>query len=152
MIAVDIADKEEVRGVAKHIWHLVGEDGASYDDFNPVTSYNDGWIKAELDGNVIAVCRVQQRNTKTVEIHPYAAKDFKDMAVDSGAAFLRWLKSKGVLKVLGFVGTCHKPVYNVAKKLGFKEEGLVRASYLKNGKLNDQWVLGVSLDEFEEKS
>jgi RimJ/RimL family protein N-acetyltransferase len=38
-------------------------------------------------------------------------------------------------------------VYNLAKNVGFKDEGVNRMSFTKNGKTHDQWLLGLTRKE-----
>ena len=55
-------------------------------------------------------------------------------------------------KVIVFIPIINKNVKMFALRIGFKEEGLNRQSYIKNGDIIDQWLMGMTQKEIKEIS
>jgi RimJ/RimL family protein N-acetyltransferase len=68
-------------------------------------------------------------------------------------AFLEWFltnSKEDANKVNVKIPTFNKVGKNMALKIGFKEEGIDRQSYQRDGKFYDQYLLGITKNEIKE--
>ena len=86
-----------------------------------------------------------------MQIHPMMPKSTRGKrAYNSAQEVLRWIfTTTKYQKVVCEIPVIYRNVKLFAMKAGMKEEGLNRFSYLKNGKIIDQWHLGIAKQEFE---
>ena len=68
------------------------------------------------------------------------------MTKEMGQALLDWVwgNTDEYKKLVALVPFLYPHVQSFAKSLGFEHEGTLTKSYLKNGDLHDQWILGFS--------
>jgi RimJ/RimL family protein N-acetyltransferase len=89
-------------------------------------------------------------NGVTVLIHPHVLPEVRSKyARESCLAALKWIYDNApkYVKITALIPVIHKNVKLFAKRIGFKEEGINRKSYLKDGKVIDQWLLGITRSE-----
>lgn len=137
--------------VKKEIWERIKEDGLNKEDYEP--DENDGWLIFKVENKIAGICQMEVENSVTVNIHPALLKEYRPfygrLAVK---LFLKWMSAcsfRKIQKVIATIPTCYPIVKNCALRLGFKVEGINRKSILKDGKLHDQWNLGMTRNEME---
>lgn len=119
-----------------------------------LTELPQGWeFLGVYDDNVLrgfyAIC---PSNMITAEIHTSLLPEFRGVkALQSGKLFLSHLFSK-YLKAISYVPSYNKKALLYAQLLGFKIEGINRSSFIKNGQLLDQTLVGLTQGEFNERS
>jgi len=97
-------------------------------------------LSEDKDGVVMVV----PRNSIEYELHIAVLPEAKHRAFYYGKRALDWLFSNGCLKATVMVPFTNEQVYKYCLKMGFSTEGINRMSFLKNGKLNDQWFMGLT--------
>lgn len=129
------------------IWDLAAGDGMEKELFIPRIDPFSMWLLAKTD-KICGIILVEIENAAAIRIHPYSYDKGKWFYMMK--AFFRWFmenSSEQLQKI-----NAKTPVYNsgarkLLLKLGFKDEGTDRLSFLKNGELFDQYILGITKDE-----
>lgn len=137
-----------IKNLIYQVWDLFAEDDIK--EFEPYAGYGVGWLIVTEDGDIIGFCKLVIRQVKTVEIHPYCMPDHRARCRELGKSILEWCYNNHTIeKVVGYIGVCHRSLYNTAKKIGFRDEGVNRKAYWKNGEMLDQWCVGITRKEIE---
>lgn len=141
---------EGVRHIVLSQWDKYAEDGLSKADFNPKQMGNEAWLDIISDGEVIGVCKVTSLQLHTVCIHPYVAYPHRHKFKSALRQVLSTLFNQyPIHKVVAMVGVQHEYVIRTAMRLGARTEGLITRSYLKDGYLWDQVILGLEKGELK---
>lgn len=131
------------------MWATVAEDGHQPMDYLPDVQ-GEAWLLMYGEGEVYGVYRVHAMNSVTCEIHAQVVpKHRNEHALETGRLALKWIYDNAPQyeKVICWVPEIYPNVRGFAEKFGFKLEGTNRDSYLKNGQLHDQWLLGIKRSE-----
>lgn len=134
------------------MWATVAEDGHDPMDYTPDV-YGEGWLLLQDEDEVYGVYRVHAMNSVTCEIHAQVIpKHRKVHSRETGLLALEWIYKNApqYQKVVCWVPDVYPNVRKFAESFGFKLEGTNRLSYLKNGVLCDQWLLGITRNEIGE--
>lgn len=127
---------------------LAFEDGTDFNKWQPRIGENYLWLLVKQGGEIIAVCKMGIIQASMVDMHPYAMPGKCNKWKSIVKCILRWVyANKKINKVISFIGTNHITTYNLALKIGFNNEGLIKKSYLKDGKLHDQFIVGLTRNE-----
>lgn len=127
---------------------LAFEDGIDIEKWQPRVDLSCVWVVVLDRGEPIAICKMGIIQATMVDFHPYALPDKCRKWKSIVKCLLTWIYSnQRINKVISFIGTNHITTYKLALKLGFKNEGLIKKSYLKNGNLHDQHVVGLTREE-----
>lgn len=88
-------------------------------------------------------------NSICYEAHTCILPDFRgERALMAAQASVTWFfENTDGLKVITHVPRYNRIAYHFSKKVGFKDEGINRASFLKDGVLHDQYLLGITAEE-----
>ena len=150
MIA-ETKDSELIRSIVTlpELWETIAEDGVSLESWKP--DLNEGWLISSDDKGFVGIYNIHPTNGVTLQIHPMMPKSTRGKrAYGSAQEVLRWIfTTTKYQKVVCEIPVIYRNVKLFAMKAGMKEEGLNRFSYLKNGKIIDQWHLGIAKQEFE---
>lgn len=143
----------EVRRIMTYpsMWETVAEDGQDPATFQPDVD-DEIWLSIRADDKPIGLYQLQKRNAVTVEIHANMLPKYRKRHSDaSGKAALRWVREElpDIRKVIAWVPMLYMNVRAFCEKQGFRLEGTNRASYLKNGRLHDQYLLGITCSEID---
>jgi RimJ/RimL family protein N-acetyltransferase len=127
------------------IYRHAAEDGASLDpEFTE--SGREVWLLAIKDNEAIGIVNTTLENGSTAWFHPYILKSNKQDYLLLINLFLKWFDQYfpvEIQKLNTYVPSYAKKAYEVVMRAGFKDEGLNRKSYLKNGKLWDRHLVGL---------
>jgi len=131
------------------VFDEISEDNFSRDEWQP--DMNSGWFVHKEDDEVCGLWLAELRNGTTLEIHPIVPKKHRGKKAYKGAKeFFSWItKNTSYKKVNAEIATCYPNAKLFAMQCGMKVEGKIRASFQKNGKLHDQWMLGITREELE---
>ena len=144
-IAPDLAEK-----IIKEpeLWGRVSEDGQDDKTFKIEDRPEYLWLGI-FNGTMLIGCFFfHQENQSTVVIHIQIIEEFREhFAFDAGKAAIEWFSKSKFKKMVTQVPVIYQDVYHYAKKFGFLDEGINRASYSKNGRLHNQLRLGITKDE-----
>lgn len=137
--------------ITPEIWEQAAEDGVNQDDYHPSYDSLSSWLLCELDGDVIGLIFVHNESLCSISMHPYLIKKHKHKGRDMMTAFFNWFLTlpDGICKLNTSIPFSRKIVYNFAKAVGFKDEGINRMSHLKGGVIHDQYRLGLTRDEIK---
>ena len=84
-------------------------------------------------------------NGITCEVHIAALPESWGRAVSFFKECISWgFENTRYTKVIGFTPAYNRAALALAKRAGFKEEGRIKNSFLKNWELHDQIVFGLS--------
>lgn len=152
-VAVRTEDADFIKEVitSPGLWPTVAEDGHNPEDYIPDTE-RGCWLSIIHDGQFIGLYYIHAHNTVLAEIHAHILPECrKEFSFPSGGAALYWIYEYApqYQKIIANVPRIYENVKNFTAKFGFVVEGVNRKSYLKNGELHDQWLLGITRDEIK---
>ena len=134
------------------IWSTIAEDGQVKENYSPKVEA-ECWLEVTVDDKVIALYNIHTKNCITVEFHAHVLPKYrKEYSRPSFVAAFRWIYENAPVyqKVVGQIPFCCENVKRFCENIGFKHEGVNRLSYLKNGEILDQWIMGITRDEIKE--
>jgi RimJ/RimL family protein N-acetyltransferase len=106
------------------------------------------WLGVYVDDKLKGLYLLIAQNSITAEIHTCLLPDVRGVkAIQAGKALLLHLFSK-YKKAISYIPEYNKKATLYASMLGFKIEGINRESFLKNGKIHDQYLVGITKGEF----
>lgn len=145
---------DELSSILKdpYIWEQLTESDISPNDFYPEMKPTSFWLIARTD-EICGVVLVLAENSITTLIHPYMLEKHKGQGFYMIKAFLEWYLRNAKAeanKVNAKIPSFNKVGRKIALKVGFKDEGIDRQSYLRDGELYDQYLLGITRDEIKE--
>ena len=125
------------------VWPHVSDDNCSIQDFNPSNSMT--YLLVEDEGERMGFFGLSAINTICYEIHTTMLPKAWGKTLKYTKEVLDWIFANTVcLKVVTFVPETNKKALNLALKTGLKIEGFIEKSFLKNGSLIGQHVLGIN--------
>ena len=134
------------------LWDTIAEDGQKPEDFTPDTTDEVWLVMVSDDDGIVGLYNLHVRTCVTLEIHAHVFPEFrKKYSRDTGLAALTWIRDNApeYHKVIAQIPEIYENVKNFTCSFGFKVEGTNRKSYLKHGKIVDQWLLGITREELE---
>jgi RimJ/RimL family protein N-acetyltransferase len=145
-------DAAWIKSVITHpkIWPHVADDHAPKpEDFQPIMHDGLYYLAPEHDGQPIGVFFYHPHTRSVYEVHTCVLPEFWGDAAWTGAkAGLRWMVGNtSCVKVVTQVPHDNPRARRFALRVGLRDEGTNRASFLKDGDLLDQWTLGITKDE-----
>lgn len=109
---------------------------------------NHEWIGVVEDDQIQGLFVLITQNSKSVEIHTCLLPTLRgSKAIEAGKLILS-LIFKNYEKVISWIPENNRKAKLFSLRLGFEIEGINRASFLKNGKLQDQFLVGLTKGEY----
>ena len=151
MIAERTYDIKLIRKIMTRpdILATVAEDHFSDTDYVPEVN-GQCWLRMIVDGETIGLYTLHVRNCVPLEIHTGILHEYrKKYSHESIRKALRWIidNAPEYQKVIAWVPEIYPNVKNFACRNGFRIEGVNLISFLKNGVLDNQWLLGITKAE-----
>lgn len=146
---------EIVEGIITNpaIFETIAEDGFKIEDVE-IDCIKDCWLTMDNGDEIVGVYKLHPHNSTTLQIHAHVLPEFrKEFSHDTGIEALRWILEEGPReyeKVIAIIPRIYENVKRFTCSQGFIEEGVNRKSYRKNGRIVDQWLLGITRDEIRE--
>ncbi len=134
------------------IFATCSEDGQDPADYQPDLAASCWLVMTAPDDVLVGLYVLHQRNAVTLEIHAHVLPEHRKVYSEStGRAALAWVLEHvpDCQKIIAHVPALYPNVRDFALRQGFHNEGTNRKSFLKGGKLYDQWHLGVTREELE---
>lgn len=133
------------------IWEQSAEDGVIKENFYPGYDALSVWLLCKLDNKIIGIIYVHNDTSCSINMHPYLIKKYKKYGREMMNKFFKWFlfQPAELIKLNISIPDHRQVVYNFAKKVGFKDEGINRSSFLKNGIVHDQYQMGLTRKEIE---
>ena len=101
-------------------------------------------LSEDGDGLVMVI----PRNSVEAEVHIAVLPEARHKAYYYGKKAADWIFEQGVHKITAMIPQTNQQVLKYCLKLGFQQEGINRMSFLKDGKLQDQFLLGLTKEEW----
>ena len=134
------------------IFATVAEDGQDPAGYEPDVQAEVWLAMTTNDDDLVGLYNLHSRNAVTVEIHAQVLPEHrKEYSNATGLAALRWIRVNipDCYKVIATVPALYPNVRKFTESFGFQLEGVNRSSYLKDGEVHDQWLLGITRDEID---
>lgn len=128
------------------------EDGQTIADCGFDTN-KDCYLSVTNKGILIAVYSLKPLTKTTIEIHPMVIPEYRKHGNESIRSVFEWILNncnKSVKKVTAQFPSKSKNIERFAIHNGFKIEGVNRLSFMKNNKLVDQTMVGITRVEIKE--
>ena len=146
MIISETTDIDLIKSILSNpeIYDRIADDKApSVEDFEPVPPSD--FVYYLTDDENIGLVFLHWKNGVALEGHVHVLKEHRDKAMTFSEKALKWIwKNTGALKIVVSIPSIYPDVVRFVEKNGFEREGLRRGSYMKNGVLCNQVLLGLS--------
>lgn len=133
------------------VWpHLIDDAAPRREDYRVTLEPDVFYLTASDDaGGPIGALRFDRHNAVTWELHTAVLPQHRGATSGVfGHAGLRWMfENAGARKIITQVPADNERALRYAHRLGFRDEGINRASFLKGGALLDQTMLGITEGE-----
>ena len=102
------------------------------------------------DNNILCgLYMIVPQNCATVEVHTCLLPLLRGRkAIQAGRLIIQYMFDR-YKKIISWIPVDNKKAELYSKLLGFKIEGISRESYLKNGKLQDMKLVGITMGEYK---
>lgn len=125
----------------------IAEDGCG--TFEPDMERNI-WLLMKSGETEVGLYQIERINGITAQIHANVLPEHrKPHSKATGRAALDWVYANlpDIHKIIAVIPTLYPNVRDFTLSFGFLLEGVNRQSYLKDGTIHDQWVLGITRPE-----
>lgn len=149
-------DMNLVRGVLiiPEVWERAAEPNVDPESFEPGYNSLAVWLSVRDADEVIGVILVTYETSASIRMHPYMIPGTHELGREMMEAFYLWFMEAmqaGIVKVNVTIPMTDRKLYNFAKKVGFLDEGINRYSYRRGDDVYNQWNLGITKQEIEER-
>lgn len=142
MIVSQTTDLNKIIKVLKdpEIFDRISEDGPTSDTWLP--SMDEAIFLSDAEG--VGVVIYHAINSVTVEGHIQILSQHRDKAAEFSEQALQWLWDNTKFeKIIVQIPEIYPDVVKFVQKFGFSFEGVNKLSHRKNGRLHDQYYLGL---------
>lgn len=148
LIATRIFETDIIKSIMFELWDTVAEDGQEKADYKP--NMDDAWVAIHDDDKIVGLYNFHPLNSVTLQIHAQVRKEYrKEYSFATGQAALKWFLETSYQKLVAEVPVIYPNVRDFCLSQGFSLEGINRKSCRKEGKLIDQWYLGITREELQ---
>lgn len=130
------------------IFEETAEEGLTLADAaRSIRPHENVYLRVDAGDELVGLFTFQAMNAVTVQVHILILPEHrKQYSMTGSTVALEWLYLRlgECRKLAAWIPECFPHVLKHAKKFGFRVEGTLRESYQRDGKLWDQWLLGVS--------
>jgi RimJ/RimL family protein N-acetyltransferase len=130
------------------IWDYVSDDGSDILTYEPVIEESIYWLKAVNQNQDYGVFLVHPQNYVCYEVHTCLLPTVWGMALECTIPLIEWVfRNTKCQRLVTNVPEYNYRALSLAKRSGLTEYGFNEKSYLKNGKLFSQIMLGISKED-----
>ena len=151
MILINTKDSELIKSfmLTDEVWLSFTDDMSTKESYEPDLGTRAAWLKVIIDNKIVGLVLMDNYNLTTLKLHPYILKEYRNQSRELiKRALSIFLKTPEFInKIVVEIPFHRKIVYNLAKKIGFVDEGINRKSFLSGGVYYDQWNLGLTKEE-----
>ena len=107
------------------------------------------WISAYVDNDLAGLYRIHCMGAVLWQIHCRILPEYRQKwAIKISRKALNWasLNIEKLQRIMCFVPVCHRNVKLHCLQVGFRGNGTLEKSYLKNGELIDQDILSIDIE------
>lgn len=155
-LSIKVAENmDTVRDILRdpYIWERASDGNVLMDTYEPTTSSSNVWLLVnDFDRNIGIILMHTESNT-AIRIHTYLLEGHVKSSRNMMIELYRWVIKNikpSIEKINVTIPMFNRMMYNLAKKVGFVDEGVNRHSYRKDGEVFDQWNLGITTKEINE--
>ena len=151
-----IKDMEVVKSILTdpEMWARIREDDNELEDFEVPDNDELLWLGIYTDDGLAGLFFIHNLSLTTIQLHAHILEPFRaKYAKEAGRlviAYFAYEMSDRINKLIAEIPVCYPDVYHFSLKNGLKDEGINRASILKNGEFMDQHRLGITKQEATE--
>jgi len=135
-----------------YVWQYAADDGIEKDEFVPKAGPHNLWLLAYKD-DLCGIILLEVESCASIKIHPYMLEEYKGQWMYMMREFFRWYLDNAKEpqhKVNAKTPVYNQLIRNLALNLGFKDEGVDRESFIKDGVFHDQYIFGITKEEMKE--
>jgi len=148
IVLKETTDSDYIKSVFKHdsIWEWISDDSCSKESFEPLIHESIAYLIPELDGVPTGVLMLVKCNAVTMELHTAILPEYRGKCV--GETFERlkaWASNLGYSRIRTWVCDSNKPAMIASKRVGFEYVGTEQKAFLKDEKLHDLHLYGITL-------
>ena len=139
---------EQVKRYIAHpeIFEAISEDGMSFEEFEPVAGEEDHFIVTAPE----SMFYLHPFCANVLQIHAHVHPDYRQHAFEGGIRALQYgFNELSALKIVALIPEIFPRVRGFAHKCGFVDECFIDESYIKNGEIYGQYLLGIGRRKFE---
>jgi len=132
------------------VWEWVSDDSCRKEDYKPAIVESCYWLLVIDDGEVLGAYFLHPHNMVTYEIHTcLLPAAWGKKAREAAKLVLSWMfANTGCMKVITNVPENNERAFAYAKRAGLSVEGINKSSFMKNGELLNQKMMGITKEEF----
>lgn len=145
---IEMNDYDEIKRILYNdeMWARISEDGQKKD--LDLEGRGLEWYGFVGDNKVIGIFLAHKVFKYTLQVHVSVLEEYRDKyAIMCGKDVLNHFVQSDNHKMVASVPAIYHDVYRFTKKMGLIEEGINRRSYFKNGKMIDQYLMGITRKE-----
>ena len=143
-------NKEIVKHILsdEELFNRFTEDGIEYGSYIVPDGLYLGIFK---DDSIIGFWALDSETGSTIGIHCNVLEKYRKHSMEVGTYFVDYAfrTYERVQKLNAKIAVIYPDVYTFTKKFGFKDEGIDRQSFIKDGELLDRHILGLTREEYE---
>lgn len=156
----DMSDLDYVNGIMRHpsVYAHISDDhspeAASFSAAPLLMSERAIFLRPVIDGFGAGLFLFHPWNSVCFEAHTCVLPGFRGRAavLASGMAAAWMFENTGCRKIVTHVPAWNRAAYALARRAGFRAEGVNRKSFLRNGRLCDQAIMGLSKEDWEQRA
>ena len=152
-----IKDLDFINTVSKYqdnYKHLIDDGSPSIDEYSAEEMLSDKrvfYLKATTGDEDIGYFLLVPINCITYDSHVCILPEHKGKkAIGVGKEAIEWMfNNTKCRKIISYIATNKRNVYAYAKSVGFEMEGFCKKSFMYNGKIYDQSLMGINKKEVD---
>lgn len=145
-------DEELIKKIVTHkaVWGFVSDDGSDKENYKPAIHESFYWLLVRDKDEVLGLYFLHPQNYICYEIHTcLLPAAWGEKSREAAKQVLSWMFSNTIcMKVITYIPDDNEKAFFYAKRAGLEQEGINKRSFMKNGKLLDQKVLGITKEDF----
>ena len=127
--------------------HVSDDYSPPQDEFTAERLVQNAWIyflTPIFEERTVGVFMVHGHNGVMYEVHTCILPEFWGKSVEAAKVGTQWMfENTPCRKLITLVPVYNRLAYRLALRAGMKDQGIITKSFLKNGTLFDQYVLGI---------
>lgn len=129
------------------LFATIADDGETADNYQPDV-LNNYFLGIYHGDELIAIYIFKQINSATIDCHANIPKRYRrDYSTLCGVEAYNWFLETEFLKMQATVPEIYQNVVDYLERFGWKREGRLRQSCMRNGKIIDMIMLGITKNE-----
>jgi len=108
------------------------------------------YLLCEENDEAVGVITFTAESSSVVDSHIAFLPNRSGNAVEFARQSADWIfENTDYIKIVGKTPFCNRHAHIFALRVGFKDEGINRESYVKDGEVYDMWYTGITKGEWE---